>query len=227
VTHELKTPITAILGAAETMLGGAKDNPDDSDRFLKMISKKSNLLNNLVDDLLVLARLESESEHERLDLTTGKIAEVLKASIQSCQEHADFHNIELICTCDPAIEADINPRQMEQAVINLIDNAIKYSEDGSRITIKAEATRDEIVISVEDQGCGIESKHLPRLFERFYRVDKARSREIGGTGLGLAIVKHIALAHGGKVNVDSIPGKGSIFRISIPFEKRHTQYPLF
>jgi two-component system phosphate regulon sensor histidine kinase PhoR len=227
VTHELKTPITAILGAAETMIGGAIDNADDSKRFLDMIAKKSNHLNNLVDDLLVLARLESEFEHERLDLSPGKIAEVLNSSMRSCREHADSRNVDMVCICDPVIEAKINPRQLEQAIINLIENAIKYSDPGSQITIKAETTKEEIVISVEDQGCGIESKHLPRLFERFYRVDKARSRDIGGTGLGLAIVKHIALAHGGTVGVDSIPGQGSIFEIHLPLSDHASQYLLF
>ena len=216
VTHELKTPITAILGAAETMIGGAKDDPDDSKKFLDMIAKKSNLLNSLVDDLLVLARLENEFDHEKLDLSPGKIVDVLNSSVKSCREQADSRNVHIFCKCDPEIEAKINPRQLEQAAINLIDNAIKYSDSGSQITIKAETTQDEIVISVVDQGCGIESKHLPRLFERFYRVDKARSRDIGGTGLGLAIVKHIALAHGGTVSVDSILGQGSIFRIHLP-----------
>lgn len=110
----------------------------------------------------------------------------------------------------------MNFRQMEQAITNLIDNAIKFSKPGDLIYLRAMTENNEIIISVEDQGCGIESKHLPRLFERFYRVDKGRSREMGGTGLGLAIVKHITLAHGGKVSVDSTPGKGSTFSIHLP-----------
>lgn len=216
VSHELKTPITTILGSAETILDGTIDNPDDRDRFLKMIVKNSHRLNNLVDDLLTLARVESEFEENRLDLLPGKIETVLNASILACREKADACNIDISCSCDPDIETKINARQLEQAVINLIDNAIKYSETGSQILIKSNINDDKIVIAVEDTGCGIESKHLPRLFERFYRVDKARSQQAGGTGLGLAIVKHIALAHGGFVSVESIFQKGSIFRIHLP-----------
>lgn len=216
VSHELKTPITTILGSAETILDGAIEIPDDRDRFLKMIAKNSNRLNSLVDDLLTLARVESEFEDDKLDLLPGKINAVLNSSILACQGKADSQYIDISFHCDTEIETKINTRQLEQAVINLIDNAIKYSETDSQISIKADIIGDEIVISVEDQGCGIESKHLPRLFERFYRVDMARSREVGGTGLGLSIVKHIALAHRGEVSVDSIPNKGSTFRIHLP-----------
>ena len=110
----------------------------------------------------------------------------------------------------------IHPQLLEQAVVNLIDNAIKYSNDGGTVRVEALQRENEIIISVSDQGCGIEKEHLPRLFERFYRADKARSRQLGGTGLGLAIVKHIAQAHGGRVTVESTPGKGSTFSIHIP-----------
>ena len=216
VSHELKTPITAIIGSAETILDGAVENPDDRDRFLKMIAKNSNRLNSLVDDLLTLARVESEFEDGKLDLLPGNINTVINSSILACKEKSDSRNIDISFYCDTEIETKINARQLEQAVVNLIDNAIKYSDTGSQISIKADIIGDEIVISVEDHGCGIESKHLPRLFERFYRVDRARSREVGGTGLGLSIVKHIALAHRGEVSVDSTPNKGSTFSIHLP-----------
>ena len=124
--------------------------------------------------------------------------------------------IEIELSCAEDLLAKIDPPLLEQAIVNLIDNAIKYSNDGSTIRVEALQGENEIIISVRDQGCGIEKEHLPRLFERFYRADKARSRQLGGTGLGLAIVKHIAQAHGGRVAVESIPGKGSIFAIHLP-----------
>jgi len=115
-----------------------------------------------------------------------------------------------------SLAAKVDPSLTEQAVVNLLDNAIKYSDDGGAVILAANQGENEVVITVSDQGCGIDKTHLPRLFERFYRVDKARSRQLGGTGLGLAIVKHIAEAHGGRVSVESTPGKGSTFTIHLP-----------
>lgn len=219
VSHELKTPITTILGSAETILDGAIENHDDLPRFLKMIAKNSNRLNSLVDDLLALARLESETGENNLKLSEHKLSEVLDSSIALCKTKSEAFNIYIKCECDSSISVNINFRQIEQAITNLIDNAIKFSKSDDSILVKAVTKDNEIIVSVEDHGCGIESKHLPRLFERFYRVDKARSREVGGTGLGLAIVKHIAIAHGGQVGVDSTFQKGSIFRIHLPLSK--------
>jgi len=215
VSHELKTPITAITGSVETLLRGTPDRPDDNRRFLEMIARHSNRLSNLVDDLLSLARLESEVERAEMKLTRGRLVEVLQASIQGCEEKGRRRRVDIACSCDPNLEVNVNQLQLEQAITNLIDNAIRYSEEDSRVSVKAVATDEEIIISVEDSGIGIASEHLPRLFERFYRVDKARSHEAGGTGLGLAIVKHIASAHGGRVSVDSSPGRGSVFRIHL------------
>jgi two-component system phosphate regulon sensor histidine kinase PhoR len=214
VSHELKTPITAITGSVETLLDGAIDNPEDHRRFLKMIARHADRLNTLVEDLLSLARLESEVERREVRLTRHNVAEILKSSVLAYQEDSIEHHVKV--TCDPGLEADFNRTQLEQAVTNLIDNAIKYSDPGTTVSVKADVVDDEIVISVRDRGCGIESRHLPRLFERFYRIDKARSRQAGGTGLGLAIVKHVALAHRGRVSVDSRPGEGSTFRIHLP-----------
>jgi len=215
VSHELKTPITAITGSVETLLRGTPDRPDDNRRFLEMIARHSNRLSNLVDDLLSLARLESEVERAEMKLTRGRLVEELQASIQGCEEKGRRRRVDIACSCDPNLEVNVNQLQLEQAITNLIDNAIRYSEEDSRVSVKAVATDEEIIISVEDSGIGIASEHLPRLFERFYRVDKARSHETGGTGLGLAIVKHIASAHGGRVSVDSSPGRGSVFRIHL------------
>jgi two-component system phosphate regulon sensor histidine kinase PhoR len=216
VSHELKTPITAITGSTETLLGGALSNPDDSRRFLEMIARHSDRLNNLVDDLLSLARIESEAEQNQINLTRGNVIDVLQASIRTCQEKSSQHNVSLTCSCETSLEANINPEQLEQAISNLIHNAIKHSDDGSTVSIEATTSETEVVISVRDSGTGIAAEHHTRLFERFYRVDQARSRQEGGTGLGLAIVKHIALVHGGRVGVESSLGKGSTFSIYLP-----------
>ena len=216
VSHELKTPITAITGSVETLLAGALDSPDDNRRFLEMIARHSDRLNSLVDDLLSLARLESEPEKEEVTQTDCRLTEVLQTSILVCRERGAKLQVKLTSSCDPDLKADVNQIQLEQAVTNLIDNAMKYSDPGSTVSIEAAVADDEIVISVQDNGVGIATKHLPRLFERFYRVDQGRSREVGGTGLGLAIVKHIAVSHGGRVSVDSTPGEGSTFRIHLP-----------
>jgi two-component system, OmpR family, phosphate regulon sensor histidine kinase PhoR len=216
VSHELKTPITSIIGSAETLLVNTPEKPDDIKRFLTIIANNSDRLNSLVDDLLTLARLESETEQRAIQLNSDKLHSVLETAVNACQINSKLKNIKIELKCDPYLEANYNAHQLEQAVINLIDNAIKYSEPDTAIFVNVIAFSDEIVISVEDQGGGIESTHLPRLFERFYRIDKARTRDVGGTGLGLAIVKHVALAHGGKVSVDSEIGKGSKFRIHLP-----------
>ncbi|MCK4655560.1 MAG: PAS domain-containing protein [candidate division Zixibacteria bacterium] len=216
VSHELKTPITAIAGSIETLLDGALDSPDDNRRFIEMIARHSERLNSIVEDLLSLARLESETVKEEVVLTHGQLAEVLQASVLACRERIAQRHVEITCSCDHDLEANMNKFQLEQAITNLIVNAIKFSDPGSSVTVEAISTDNEIVISVRDNGVGIAAEHLPRLFERFYRVDKARSRKEGGTGLGLAIVKHVAVAHGGHVSVDSAPGKGSTFRVHLP-----------
>ncbi len=141
---------------------------------------------------------------------------MLQTAIQVCEVKAVAKKVRIELSCEKDIVAKIDAVLLEQALANLLDNAIKYSDEGSVIQVKATQKESEIIISVSDQGCGIEREHLPRLFERFYRVDKARSRQLGGTGLGLAIVKHIAQAHGGHVSVESTPGKGSTFAIHLP-----------
>ncbi len=216
VSHELKTPITAIAGSAETLLDNCPDNSDDFRRFLKMIARHSERLNNLVEDLLRLARLESEVDSKDISKVRVHLINILQSSIQSCQELSAANNVAISLKCDQELEAEINKLQIEQAMINLINNAVKYSDPERTVTVEAVEDDSEITLAVNDEGCGIESKHLPRIFERFYRVDKARSREAGGTGLGLAIVKHVALAHNGRVSVDSTVGKGSVFRIHLP-----------
>lgn len=215
VSHELKTPITSIRGFVETLIDGALENRADTERFLYIIDKQASRLSAIVEDLLALSRIEKESEREEIELSMQAVRPVLQAGMQACESRVQKREAHLRLECDQSLMARMNARHLEQAVINLIDNAIKYSSPGSTITLSAYKDNDEVVIDVQDEGCGIDAKHLPRLFERFYRVDKARSREVGGTGLGLAIVKHIALAHHGSVHVKSTVGEGSIFSIRL------------
>lgn len=141
---------------------------------------------------------------------------VIGAAIETCQAGTDAKHIQLASECDRSAKARVNEQLLTQAVVNLIDNAVKYSEPDTSVLVTCEVIDGEAVLTVTDQGRGIEPKHLPRVFERFYRTDKARSRELGGTGLGLSIVKHVAEAHGGRVSADSEPGVGSTFRIHLP-----------
>jgi two-component system phosphate regulon sensor histidine kinase PhoR len=216
VSHELRTPVTAIKGFVETLLDGKAEDPVEEERFLNIINKHTSRLESIIEDLLNLSKIEREDERDEIIFTEGKIIDVLSNAIEMCQDKADAKHIEIILSCPEDTIAKMDAQLLEQAMINLLDNALKYSEPGRSISIKASQTEDELIISVLDQGCGIDKKHLPRLFERFYRVDKARSRKLGGTGLGLAIVKHISQAHGGSVSVESSPGKGSTFRIHLP-----------
>jgi two-component system phosphate regulon sensor histidine kinase PhoR len=216
VSHELKTPITSIKGYVETLLDGAMHNLDESKRFLEIILKHSDRLNSIIDDLLSLSRIEQEKESGAIVLEEGSIKDVLQNAIRACETKATAKEIEVVLNCSDAVYARINAPLLEQAVVNLVDNAIKYSEPDKIVTVEAESTKGAIEIRVHDQGCGIPKEHLHRLFERFYRVDKARSRKMGGTGLGLAIAKHIIQAHDGRISVASQPGKGSTFTIHIP-----------
>lgn len=217
VSHELKTPITSIQGFIETILEGNVDNPEDERRFLAIIARQADRLSTIVEDLLNLSRLEREEESREIALELQPVQPVLENAIQSCQLRASEHNIGIELNCDASLEAPINAPLLEEAVINLIDNAIKYSGTSEPIQVDAEINGN-LMIHVRDRGRGIAEDQLPRVFERFYRVDKARSRKLGGSGLGLAIVKHIAGAHGGSVSSDSRPEEGSTFTIHIPIE---------
>lgn len=216
VSHELKTPITSIKGFVETLLDGAIDDPQDAERFLRIIAQQSDRLNAIIEDLLSLSKIEQGEEASDIALDWGPIREVLEAAARECSVKAEERQIEVQVECEPSLRARINAPLLEQAVINLLDNALKYSDARRAVQVLGERTATGVVISVRDQGCGIAAEHLPRVFERFYRVDKARSRKLGGTGLGLAIVKHIAQAHHGKVTVASSPGRGSTFAIQLP-----------
>ena len=213
VSHELKTPVTSIKGFVETLLSGAMHDGDNLERFLQIINKQADRLHAIIEDLLSLSRIEQEKAE--IALEEGTIKDILTSTVQFCQLKAQNKNIRLDIKCPDELTAMVNVPLLEQAVANLIDNGVKYSEPGSTMLIEALREDSEIIINIRDHGCGIEAKHLPRLFERFYRVDKARSRKFGGTGLGLAIVKHIAQVHHGSVDVQSNPGQGSVFTIRL------------
>ena len=216
VSHEIKTPLTAIKGFVETLHHGKVETEEETTRFLEIIEKHVDRLNSIIEDLLALSRIEQEDEEKTISFQLGNIGDIIQAAVQICRPKAEEKNIQIDIGDHEEMMARFDPPLLEQAVVNLLDNAIKYSEPESAIAVKVVQKNSEIIISVEDYGSGIAQKHLPRLFERFYRVDKARSRQLGGTGLGLAIVKHIAQAHGGRVSVKSTLGKGSVFTIHFP-----------
>lgn len=216
VSHELRTPITSIKGFVETLRDGAIDEPEQARRFLGILATQADRLNSIIEDLLTLARVEQEGGRTEIPLARGSIEPAIRHAVALHESAAQARQIAVTVDCPAGLSARINGPLLEQAVANLLDNAIKYSEAGQSVSIAAAAAGGDVEIRVADRGCGIPAEHLPRLFERFYRVDKARSRQLGGTGLGLAIVKHIINAHGGSVAVDSTPGQGSTFRIRIP-----------
>ena len=216
VSHELRTPITAIKGAVETLLAGANENPEDSQRFLEIANRQSDRLNAIIEDLLSLSRLERDAESDEVARTHERLLPILESALQSCSSVAKSREVDVNLFCSEELVANVNSALLEQAVINLVDNAIKYSESRNFVTVESWQEGEQVMIKVQDRGQGISKAHLPRLFERFYRVDAARSRAVGGTGLGLAIVKHIVQAHNGGVTVHSTPGEGSVFTISLP-----------
>ena len=216
VSHEIKTPVTTIKGFAETLLDGALDDRDDAERFLRIIVGQADRLSAIIGDLLSLSSLESDAEDAAITLERGSIRDVLQVALDVCEMKAGERRVALTLTCPEDLYAEINPPLLEQAVVNLIDNAVKYSPEGVAVEVSAGVEAAGLSIRVRDSGRGIPREHLTRLFERFYRVDKARSRDMGGTGLGLSIVKHIAVAHGGWVAVESTPGLGSTFTITLP-----------
>ena len=215
VSHELKTPITSIMGFIETLRSGAMNDPAAAERFLEIIARQSERLGRIIDDLLSLSRIEMDAKATTIVFESVQLLKIVNQAVSACQEQAAIKNMTVDVAVPESLRIDANPPIFEQALINLIDNAIKYSEPGKPIRIIGQESGSVVEISVIDQGYGIGRDHLPRIFERFYRVDKARSRKLGGTGLGLAIVKHIVLAHGGTLDVNSVPGEGSTFRIRI------------
>lgn len=216
VSHELKTPITAIKGFVEMLSTGGITNIEERNRFISIIAKHTDRINLIIDDLMLLAKMEAENGQTDLPVSSANAREFLNAAAERCRSKADAKNLRMIIECPDDLTFRINQPLLEQAMVNLLDNAVKFSPAGGEIIISAFKEDTKIVIQAADKGPGIEPEHQARLFERFYRVDKNRSRKEGGTGLGLSIVKHIALAHKGNVSVSSVPGEGSEFRIVLP-----------
>jgi two-component system phosphate regulon sensor histidine kinase PhoR len=217
VSHELRTPIAAIRAAAETLEGGAIDDPHAANDFIGMIARHADRLHQLVEDLLELSRIEAQ----KLDLQATPVdaRELIDHMIGLYALSAGRREVALIAGgCPPDLMLSTDRRALEQILSNLIDNAIKYAARGAKVTLSAAEKEGEVRIAVADTGPGIAAKHLPRLFERFYRVDRGRSRDVGGTGLGLSIVKHLTEALGGHVTVESFPGVGSTFTIHFPLK---------
>lgn len=215
VSHEIRTPLTAIKGFVETLMQAAED-PEERRRFLGIIQRHVNRLNDILEDLLALARLEQRGEKAAVTLETTPLRGVIETAAQLVQWKADARGVRLALDCAPEITVRVDATLLEQALINLIDNAVKYSPDNETVHIAAVRADGELQIRVRDHGPGIPQKYQPRIFERFFRVDKARSRKVGGTGLGLAIVKHISQVHGGRVTLESSSGRGSTFTIHLP-----------
>lgn len=216
VSHELKTPITSIKGFIETILDGVCNDVEETKRFLRIVLKQSDRLNYIVEDLLTLSRIERDSFERELSMNESFVNIPIENALELCHAQANKKNITIENTVSKTLKAKFNEQLIEQALVNLLTNAIKYSDNGKKVFIKCTNDDGELILSIEDQGYGIPKEHLPRIFERFYRIDKARSRKMGGTGLGLAIVKHIALVHKGRVEVESSYRNGSTFSIYIP-----------
>ena len=216
VSHELKTPITSIKGFIETLSSDDFEHNKETKKFLEIIRQQSNRLNTIVDDLLTLSRIERKEEHIVFDLFP--LENIIKNSIALCHHQAEKKNIKIKMNCDSNSEIKVNSALLEQALVNLIINAIQHSNSNATISLIGQMKDKKIIISVQDEGIGIEKKHHTRLFERFYRIDSSRSRNDGGTGLGLSIVKHIVNAHKGEISLESEIGKGSIFTIKIPIK---------
>jgi two-component system phosphate regulon sensor histidine kinase PhoR len=215
VSHELRTPITSVRSAAETLRVAIESGPEAAATFVGMIERNAERLHRLVEDLLDLSRIESREF--RLTLETVELHTVADHVVTLLTPNADRKRMRLIVDI-PAETAPVRAarRALEQVLSNLVDNAVKYGLENGTVTLRAVSEARTVRISVEDDGPGVEAKHLPRLFERFYRVDAGRSREVGGTGLGLSIVKHLVEAMAGTVGVESTPGKGSRFSVTLP-----------
>ena len=213
VSHELRTPLTSIQGYTETLLDSAPGN-DHSREFLEIIRKSALRMSRLTEDLLTLARVESGEQ--RFEIESTAPADLLQEAVQSFREIARTQNVELIVEDQAEARVGADPEAIHQVFSNLVDNALKYAPSGGRIILGARPVAEGVEFYVQDFGPGIPSEHLARLFERFYRVDKARSRESGGTGLGLAIAKHIVLAHGGSIRAQSELNHGSTFLFTLP-----------
>jgi len=217
VSHELKTPVTLINGFVETLMDGAYNDREKLEQFLHVINRNSRRITNIIDDLLILSNIEDKGTD--ISKENVYLYDILFSAYTSALKESEKHNVQMKVKCDESLTVYVNPTLLEQAVLNLVNNAIKYAGEKSLITISAKIENSQsIIIEVSDNGVGIENDQLERIFERFYRVSRPQSKKKGGTGLGLSIVKHIALAHKGRVTVQSQPEHGSVFRIILPVQ---------
>jgi two-component system phosphate regulon sensor histidine kinase PhoR len=225
VSHELRTPLSLIKGYVETLLDGARDNPEVAERFLKIIERNANRLDLLIQDLLTISALESEKI--KLNLQPVELHALAAKVLTDLNAKAENKNVALVNDV-PELTAHGDVNRLDQVLANLVDNAIKYGRAEGHVTVGGKKRDDgALEIFVRDDGPGIPAEALDRVFERFYRVDKARSRDQGGTGLGLSIVKHIVQAHGGEVRVESEVGQGSTFFFTLPVAEKTSSPDLF
>ncbi|NHZ84684.1 MAG: PAS domain S-box protein [Planctomycetia bacterium] len=216
VSHELKTPITTVKGFVETLQDIKIKDKNTIRKYLGVIGQHTDRMNAIISDLLELSRIERGGKSLRKTLQKEKLLPVLEAAIQECEYQTKKKSIKIVLDCSDVIEVNHELGLLSYAVKNLIDNAIQYSDNNSTVNVSVEEKRSSVKIHIKDHGVGIDPIHFGRLFERFYRIDKDRSRKYGGTGLGLALVKHIIKIHDGSVTVDSHLGQGSLFTISLP-----------
>lgn len=216
VSHEIRTPLTSIKGFVEALNDGAIKDKKTAKRFIDIILRQTNRLNLIIGDLLDLATLEENEERSEIQFEQASLYALIKEALHICKPDAKEKKMEINVNCSSDISCYMNTSLIEQALVNLIENAVKYSPEKTRIEINYSKDNNYHIIEVKDQGIGISPDHIYRIFERFYRVDKARSRKMGGTGLGLAIIKHIAKVHGGEVTVSSEVNKGTSFFFRLP-----------
>ncbi|MCF8076363.1 MAG: HAMP domain-containing protein [Desulfotignum sp.] len=215
VSHELKTPLTTLKGFIETLQEMPDSSSEDRSGFLKILEKNVNRMIELINDLLSLSRLE-RLEGTGVRFADNQLFVLIQGAVGACEPLAGKKQIQIQIFCPQDLTVRVDPVLMEQAIVNLVENAVKYSPENSQVDICARSTSKDIQIDVRDAGPGIAKEHLPNIFNRFYRVDKGRSRQEGGTGLGLAIVKHIIQYHNGQITVSSVKGKGTVFHIRLP-----------
>lgn len=215
VSHELRTPLTSIKGFIETLLNGALDDPAHNRRFLQLVEEDVNRLARLTDDLLQLSKAEMLGKPKSVQ--SVDVLQLIQDVIAALTPQVKARRVAMtVDHLGPVPHAKGDPDQLRQVFWNLLDNAVKYNIEGGLVVARLRHHKGFLYVEVEDSGIGIPPDDLPRVFERFYRVDKARSRALGGTGLGLAIVKHLVEAHDGQISVTSRPGQGSIFRVTLP-----------
>jgi two-component system phosphate regulon sensor histidine kinase PhoR len=214
VSHELRTPLSLIKGYVETLLDGAMNDPNLAPKFLQTIERHSNRLTNLIEDLLTISRLESGQI--TLQMKTNPLRLFASSLIAEMRAHAKERGTSVVNQIPEQLHGRADPDRLEQVFVNLVENAIKYGRPQGRVVVKGRAFNGHVELCVADDGPGIPQEARERVFERFYRADRARSRESGGTGLGLAIVKHIIQSHGGRVWVESEAGQGAQFFFTLP-----------